>query len=295
MVAERSRFAVPQKIRLNHAVKRIVILALPTIAALGLLSGCGAGKPAPAKNAAATDGPSTPSSTGAYDTSTLQSGGLDISEGAGATGSGAGGGAGSGDGGGPSAKATGSGSKSSPFTSGAAEVVRTAVAVADYHNLFTQAVAAKYRPVWLDGYDVGAAAFFNVVFRKDNGATPWFEYTEMSASGYQTRFDSLKGQGYQLTFVESYLNGGHARYAAIWEKSTGTASYAFHGFSASAYQSMLDKQTKAGFLPAQVSAIGMGGGLSYSGLLVKRSRSTTWVHKTVLQEKDKSHLVVHQT
>jgi hypothetical protein len=174
-------------------------------------------------------------------------------------------------------------------------VVRTAVPVADYHNLFTQAVAAKYRPVWLDGYDVGAAAFFNVVFRKDNGATPWFEYTEMSAGGYQTRFDTLKGQGFQLTFVESYVNGGQARYAAIWEQSSGVVLSAFHGFSASAYQSMLDKQTKAGYLPAQVSAISVGGGLSYSGLLIKRSLGASWVLKTDLTDTAYQQLFDEQT
>ena len=60
----------------------------------------------------------------------------------------------------------------------------TAVPVENYHALFVQAVAAKYRPTFLNGYDVAGKACLNVVFRPDNGPA-WYEYTEMSSTGYR--------------------------------------------------------------------------------------------------------------
>jgi hypothetical protein len=169
-----------------------------------------------------------------------------------------------------------------PFSTGAAEVVRIAVPVADYPALVDQAVAAKYRPVWIDGYDVGSAVYFNAVFRRDEGTTNWWELIEMSASGYQRQFDAFKAHGYRLVLVESYLNAGQARYAAIWDTSTGVDYYAFHAYTASAYQALFDSKTAAGYLPAQVSVISVGGALSYSGLLIKRSLGASWTLKSSL-------------
>ncbi|MFD0574989.1 hypothetical protein [Dactylosporangium darangshiense] len=248
---------------------------LPAVAALGVVSGCSS--TGTSASGASTVGGSQPAA--AVEGGTMLAGGVDGSD-APSDGAGVGGGT-------PRLPSPAGGDgASSPFAAGAAEVVRTAVPVADYHTLFTQAVTAKYRPVWLDGFDVGAAAYFNVVFHPDTGSTTWFEYTEMSAGGYQNRFDTLKGQGFQLTFVESYLNNGQVRYAAIWEKSASAVSAAFHGYSAAAYQSMLDSQTAAGYVPAQVSVVSVGGALSYSGLLVKRSLGASWRLKSTLTDSE---------
>lgn len=185
------------------------------------------------------------------------------------------------DGAGATTAPTGGDAAVEPFPTGVAEVVRTAVPVDRYHALFKQAVAAKYRPVWVDGYDVAGRTYFNVSFRPDPGAA-WYEYTEMSASGYQTRFDTLKGQGYRLIFVESYLRGDQVRYAAIWEKSTGPAYYAFSHRSAAELQSIVDSKVKEGYLPAQISGVTVGGKTFFTGLLLKRSLGRSWVVRAEL-------------
>jgi hypothetical protein len=182
-----------------------------------------------------------------------------------------------------------------PFPTGTAEVVRTAVPADSYPALVREAIAATYRPAWMDGYDVAGQTYLNTVFRPDNRSTPWYEYVGMDATGYQSRFDTLKAAGYRLTFVESYLLGGQARYAAMWEKSTGPAYYAFHGLAAAAYQSMLDNKTAAGYLPAQVSAISVNGSLVYTGLLLKRSLGRSWVLKSTLAPADYQALFTKET
>ncbi|MGW0432847.1 hypothetical protein ACWDV4_09920 [Micromonospora sp. NPDC003197] len=182
--------------------------------------------------------------------------------------------------GGPTTAPSGSTTGAKPFPTGGAEVVRTAVPVEDYHALFNQAVAAKYRPTWLDGYDVAGRTYFNVVFRPDKGAA-WYEYTEMSASGYQSRHDTLKAKGFTPVFVESYLHGGQVRYAAIWEKGA-AEYYAFHGLTADAMQTNFDAKVKAGFTPAQVSGVTVGGKTVFTGLMTKRSLGKSWAIRSNL-------------
>jgi hypothetical protein len=182
-----------------------------------------------------------------------------------------------------------------PFPAGAAEVVRTAVPADSYPALVRGAIAATYRPVWVDGYDVAGQTYLNTVFRPNSQSTPWYEYVGMDATGYQSRFNTLKAAGYRLTFVESYLVGGQARYAAMWEKSSGPDYYAFHSVAASAYQSMLNTKTAAGYLPAQVSAISVNGSLFYTGLLIKRSLGKSWVLKSTLTPTDYQTLFTTET
>ncbi|GIH17860.1 hypothetical protein Raf01_60320 [Rugosimonospora africana] len=187
----------------------------------------------------------------------------------------------------------GGGAATAALPAGAREVVRYAVPIASYPALLTQAMAAKYRPVSLDGYDVGGATYVNAVFRPSDG-TAWYQYIEMSASGYQSRFDSLKSQGYRLASVESYLHSGQIRYAGIWVKSSGPDYYAFHAYSATDYQKMLDTKTAAGYLPENVSAVAPGGVLSYTGLLVKRSLGN-WILKSTLSPTDYQTLFNQET
>lgn len=188
---------------------------------------------------------------------------------------------------------SGGGAATAAIAAGAREVVRYAVPIASYPALLSQAMAAKYRPVSLDGYDAGGATYVNAVFRPSDG-TAWYQYIEMSASGYQSRFDSLKSQGYRLASVESYLHSGQIRYAGIWVKSSGPDYFAFHGYSATNYQNMLNTKTAAGYLPANVSAVAVNGALSYTGLLVKRSLGS-WLLKSTLSPTDYQTLFTQET
>jgi hypothetical protein len=151
------------------------------------------------------------------------------------------------------------------MAAGAREVVRYAVPIASYPALLKQAMAAKYRPVSLDGYDAGGATYVNAVFRPSDG-TAWYQYIEMSASGYQSRFDSLKSQGYRPASVESYLHSGQIRYAGIWVKSSGPDYFAFHGYSATDYQTLFTQETKAGLAPAYLNAYTSGGSVRFIAL-----------------------------
>ncbi|MFD0886401.1 hypothetical protein ACFQ08_17795 [Streptosporangium algeriense] len=60
---------------------------------------------------------------------------------------------------------------------------------------------------------VGPDESYTSVWVKDSGPA-WYEYTGMTSSGYQKRFDELKGKGFLPTLLDA--EGG--TYTAIWTK-----------------------------------------------------------------------------
>ncbi|MFC3979563.1 hypothetical protein [Streptosporangium jomthongense] len=60
---------------------------------------------------------------------------------------------------------------------------------------------------------VGPDESYTSVWVKDSGSA-WYEYTGMTPSGYQKRFDELKGKGFLPTLLDT--EGG--AYTAIWTK-----------------------------------------------------------------------------
>ncbi len=61
---------------------------------------------------------------------------------------------------------------------------------------------------------VGPGETYTTVWVKDSGPA-WYEYTGMTASGYQKRFDALRAKGFLPTRLD--VEGGH--YTALWAKS----------------------------------------------------------------------------
>ncbi|WP_271218822.1 hypothetical protein [Streptosporangium carneum] len=61
---------------------------------------------------------------------------------------------------------------------------------------------------------VGPGETYTTVWVKDNGSS-WYEYTGMSSSGYQKRFDDLKAKG----FYPTQLDVEEGNYTAIWAKN----------------------------------------------------------------------------
>ncbi|MCC5579670.1 hypothetical protein IMZ11_28980 [Microtetraspora sp. AC03309] len=81
---------------------------------------------------------------------------------------------------------------------------------ADHENAFKIRVSNGYRPAYV-AVDPGGT--FTTIWRNDKSGS-WYEYTGMSSSGYQSRFDKLKTEGY----FPVQVNSEDGKYAAIWTK-----------------------------------------------------------------------------
>ncbi|WP_067174576.1 hypothetical protein [Microtetraspora niveoalba] len=75
---------------------------------------------------------------------------------------------------------------------------------------FRARVSNGYRPGYVA---VGPGGTYTAVWRNDK-IDGWFEYTGMSSSGYQSRFNELRSEGY----FPAQVNSEDGKYAAIWTK-----------------------------------------------------------------------------
>ena len=154
------------------------------------------------------------------------------------------------------------------YRPGFREIARHGVLDDCYQDLASGLYAAGYQPTWLDGYDVGGKTYFNAVYRGGLPERPSFH--GLTAAAYQTAFDQLTGDGYRPVLVESYLRGGHVRYALIAEKSPGPRFVAWHGLSKGEHAAAYRHATKDGYAPVAISVVSVGGHLTYTALLEKR-------------------------
>jgi hypothetical protein len=124
--------------------------------------------------------------------------------------------------------------------------------------------ARGYAPRFADGYDVAGQTYFNAAFRPTD--TAWVARLGLSGSQYQGLFDELTAGGYRLHQVDSYLQGGDLRYAAIFEVRPGHPFHAFHGLDDGAYAAKLGELRGAGYVPVNVSTVEAAGSRYWTGL-----------------------------
>jgi hypothetical protein len=150
-------------------------------------------------------------------------------------------------------------------SSGPAYQARHGLSSAQYQAAFDDLTGQGYRPVLVNGYTVGGQAQFAAIFERSSG--PAFEARhDLSAAQYQAAFDQLTGQGYRLKTVSGYTVGGQARYAAIFERSSGSAFQARHGLTSDQYQAAFDQLTGQGYKLALVNGYNVGGQDLYAAI-----------------------------
>ncbi len=153
---------------------------------------------------------------------------------------------------------------------GADEIVRHGMPKHNYQCFLERAVAAGYQHKWIDFFNIGKEVYVNVVMRpRDTGGA---SRSSMDAEGFQAENARLKAQGYRLTHLESYFDGG-VRYAALWEKlSSGPAQSYYFGYSADEHQRKVEELKAQGYRPKTISVVS-DSGLKYTALWEKVSGS----------------------
>ena len=115
---------------------------------------------------------------------------------------------------------------------------------------------------------------YAAVWDKSSGPA-WQARHRMSASAYQSTFDTLLQQGYRLRMVSGYAPDGEDLYAALWEQASGPAWQAHHRMNAADYQHTFDQMVAQGYRLITVSGYAVGGQDMYAALWEKDS-SVAW-------------------
>ncbi|WP_394844831.1 peptidoglycan DD-metalloendopeptidase family protein [Pendulispora brunnea] len=155
--------------------------------------------------------------------------------------------------------------KVSNLVPGFAEVARHGVSAANFQTVFDDVTAAGYRPVWIDGFNIGNDSFFNMLFRPA-GNVWWLARAGMTSAQYQSEFTTQSQDGHRLVHVDSYLSAGAVRYNGIWTNESGPAQTAYHGASEALHQSNWNSLTNQGWRPVNVSVVSVGGARQITAL-----------------------------
>lgn len=148
---------------------------------------------------------------------------------------------------------------------GSAFAARHGIDAATYQQTFDELLGQGFRLTSVCGYSEGRESRFNAVWVKRDG--PAFQARHgLDAQQYQATFDDLVGQGFRLTSVSGYAEGGQARYAAIWEQDGGPEFQARHGLSRSQYQQTFDELAGQGFVLKQVSGYRVGVDVQFAAI-----------------------------
>jgi CubicO group peptidase (beta-lactamase class C family) len=152
---------------------------------------------------------------------------------------------------------------------------RHGLSAADYQKAFDDFFKQGYRLTWVTGYESGGTVKFAAIWEKKGGPA-WGARHNLTAAEYQKAFDDFFKQGYRLVHVSGYSAGGSARFAAIWEKSSGVAWQARHNLSAADYQKAFDDFSKQGYRLTDVSGYHVGGQDYYTGIWEKTNGPWWW-------------------
>ena len=101
----------------------------------------------------------------------------------------------------------------------------------------------------------------------------WRARHGLTSAQYQQTFDQLRSQGFRLVQVSGYEVSGQARFAAIWEKSSGPERQARHGLTSAQYQQTFDQLLGQGFRPVQVSGYSVQGRARFAAIWERMASS----------------------
>jgi hypothetical protein len=155
-------------------------------------------------------------------------------------------------------------------SAGAAWVARHGMSSSQYQQEFTKRVSEGYRLRQVCGYAVGNEAQYAAIFDKSAGPA-WIARHDMDSAAYQAEFNARVKEGYRLRQISGYAVGNEARYAAIFDKTSGPAWVSYHGMTASSYQQQFTKLVSEGYRLASVSGYVVAGNTLYAALWIRQT------------------------
>jgi hypothetical protein len=144
------------------------------------------------------------------------------------------------------------------------------IGVVAHNQLLAQKIPVERRQAIASSQDRYAAIWAK------SGGTPWVARHGLTSAQYQAAFDQFVGQGYRLVKVSGYSVNGQDYYAAIWDKSGGSAWVARHGLTSAQYQAAFDQYVAQGYRLVDVSGYSVNG-QDYYAAIWDKSGGSAWV------------------
>lgn len=176
---------------------------------------------------------------------------------------------------------------------------QTAPPFVAYHNLtpaqqterFNTLRAQDYRPITVNiskdfSGRIRYAGMWSPSGRAMGSDLPWAMYQDMSADGYQRRFDQLAALGYQPAAVSATGYGAGARFAAIFLKNPGFRFVAKHDISPAELLQMTGTAREQGLMLTSVDVYGTADTPRYVAVWSANPGRVRWHVRTDLSPED---------
>jgi CubicO group peptidase (beta-lactamase class C family) len=149
-------------------------------------------------------------------------------------------------------------------------VARHAMTPAQYQTEFDNWSSKGYRVTSLCGYTKGGQEFYAAIWNKVSGPA-WAAKHGLSAAAYQTAFTEMSNNGYRLKTISGYGVGNQAKFAAVWDKSSGGAWTAKHNMTAAQYQQAFNENSANGYSLQYLSGYVVSGVEYFAAIWEKKS------------------------
>jgi hypothetical protein len=138
----------------------------------------------------------------------------------------------------------------------------------DHQTKFNSLTGQGYVPVNVSSVVISGKTYVTALYEKKSTGG-MYHYFGMSMSDYQSKFNTLSGQGYKLVYINGFNDGGTPRMNAIWYKTVPfNSAAAKHGLTGAQYQTEFTTLTNNGYRIFCVTGYD-NGGAKYAGLWVK--------------------------
>ena len=136
---------------------------------------------------------------------------------------------------------------------------------AEYDTTAKSMKRLGFRPVLVDGFNVGGTVLFVSIFEESKEA--WEARHDMTASEYQAEADYWVDQkGYGIRHVSGYSMNGEAHYAAIFDRAPSPEWISEHELTEPDYQARSTELAELGFQPVVISAFWVGGDVYFAAV-----------------------------
>ena len=153
-------------------------------------------------------------------------------------------------------------------TTGPAWIARHNMTSSQYQSYFNNYVSQGYRLKTVSGYTSGGSSRFAAIWEKTTGPA-WVARHNMTSSQYQSYFNIYVNQGYRLKTVSGYEVNGSPRFAAIWEKVSGSTWVARHNMTSKQFQNYINTYVNKGYKIQDVNGYTSGGSPRFAALWIK--------------------------
>lgn len=147
-----------------------------------------------------------------------------------------------------------------------------------------------YRLVWLDGFGVGATAYYNGIWDRTSGPIQRVRLGE-SLAAHQAASAANIAAGFELVDVSGFSVAGVPLHAGVWAQSGAASIHVRYSRTAAQYQSDYDSMNANGYRLWRVSGLDSGGAERFTGVWRTTSLGEGWSYHGMSASAFNSHQI----